>query len=418
MDKLRSRCLTFAEVVVIMLCPLLLALPVVPRAMVVTAGVALVISICPSLACCISDWYPACVRWPSVTRGVAATITCACLFGLACWISLVLVSGEIIFYLAFLFGLCLLGRLISYWIPEDDEPEPTPEDETANKELSTTVDTSHEFLAGVTGILYLGMEGMALEVSPFIGNKHPLGQHMIISLLICGFCVSLMFFQMIPPRTATGMNILLFLTDLVMLIVTGTLLAAIMVNLMGPVGLLFGFPSGLIFFILVLRVKKNASNGDLPTISGHVGVADNQSGLKQGDEPKPAPMGLTKVTFTGFLVVSVKASSVGSPGLLTCSFLMFAAIAIALGVYWRVLTHAHNKRFVGGNVADKSANEASFCMHFSVAVATVLAALMAWEAAKEGGSAACAHVSEVMCVHLHKILDVHNIKNMCTCISG
>lgn len=427
-----------------MVCPVLLALSLkknketaLSMPMLVVAGATLVTGICPMLACCISERFPmACVRWPSVTRGLAATISSVCLIVLACWISLRVVSKDFVIFVGFLSGICLFSRAVTYWTRSAEQrqrqqingrvassgsetaKEPSVLEEK-NKELRAIVDKSHEFLSGVTGILFLGLEGLALEglVNTRNGTVDALRPHMTISLIICALGVTLMFVQMIPPRAASMMNGVVYFTDLAMAVGTGALLVTIMVKLMGVIGLLFLVSPVLIFAQLLYTVKIRASK--LPTSSpppqSNPDAGGNNDGDNQGEESKQAPLGLTKVTFAGFLAVSVKAiGSDGSPSEWTVCFLLFAAAAIASGVSWRLLTHTHNKSRVGGKAAaDEAANVASFCTHFCVAVATVLFAVMVW---KEDVCAACAHVSEVTGLHLNKTLDVQRVKDMCACI--
>jgi hypothetical protein len=184
-----------------------------------------------------------------------------------------------------------------------------------------------------------------------------------------------------------------------------------------------------IFVQLMYTVKINAgrpaaqrqqgareNGGKPPTASPRAAatIPDVAGGDNQGEESKPAPMGLTKVTLTGFLAVSVKAISGGSPSYWTVCFQLFAAAAIASGVSWRLLTHTRNRSSDGGRAAvDEAANVASFCTHFCVAVATVLFAVMAFKA---GSAQECAHVSGVTCVQLNSTLDVQRVKDMCSCI--
>ncbi|KAM0901515.1 hypothetical protein ACQ4PT_019923 [Festuca glaucescens] len=451
MVHLSSRCLAFAEGVVTMVCPMLLTLslkkdkePVLPMPILAVAGATVVTGICPLLACCISKteiFRTIGVRWPSVTRGLAATISSACLLVLACWIALRLVSKNFVMLAGFLSGVCLLIRAVSYWT-RSAENRGLPEikgggavaDEEEEKELRSMVDKSHEFLSGVTGILFLGLGGLALEglLSTHNGAGDALRPHMTISLFVCAFGVTLMFVQMIPPRAAAKKAGVVYFTDVTVAVGTAALLVKIMVKLMGVMGLLFLVFPVIIFVQLMYTVKINAwrsaaqgqqqgarENGEKhPTASPHVPIpvagGDSNGGDNQGEESKPAPMGLTKVTLTGFLAVSVKAISGGKPSEWTVCFLLFAAAAIASGVSWRLLTHTHNKSRVGGKAAvDEAANVASFCTHLCVAVATVLFAVMAFKA---GSAKECAHVSQVTCVQLNSTLDVQRVKDMCSCI--
>ncbi|KAM3255958.1 hypothetical protein ACQJBY_048862 [Aegilops geniculata] len=454
MVELTSRCLAFAEGIVTMVCPVLLALSLkknketpLSMPMLVVAGATLVTGICPMLACCISEMFPkTCVRWPSVTRGLAATISSVCLIVLACWIALRVVSKDFVFIVGFLSWVCLFSRAVTYWTRSAEQRQRQRQQingvvassgsETAKglsvseekRELSATVDKSHEFLSGVTGILFLWLEGLTLEglVNTRDGTLDALRLHMKFSLIICALGVSLMFFQMIPPRAASVMKGLVYFTDLAMAVGTGALLVIIMVKLMGVIGLLFLVSPVLIFLQLLYIVKIRASKLPISSpLQSNPDAGGNSDGnnqgeeslakKNQGEESKQAPLGLTKVTFAGFLAVSVKAiGSDGSPSEWTVCFLLFTAAAIASGVSWRLLTHTHNKSRVGGKAAaDEAANFASFCTHFCVAVATVLFAVMVWN---EDVCAACAHVSELTGVHLNKTLDVQHVKDMCACI--
>jgi hypothetical protein len=251
---------------------------------------------------------------------------------------------------------------------------------------------------------------------------------MTVSLLICAFGVALMFVQMIPPRAAAKKAGVVYFTDFTVAVGTTALLVTIMVKLVGPVGLLFLIFPVIIFVHLVYSVKMNAGNPAPAAQSGEGKARENggthptapppgqtpgAGGDNHGEESKPAPMGLTKVTLTGFLAVSVKAISGGSPSDWTVCFLLFAAAAIASGVSWRLLTHTHRCSEGGRAAVDEAANVASFCTHFCVTVATVLFAVMAFKA---GSAKECAHFSGVTCVQLNSTLDVQRVKDMCSCI--
>lgn len=63
---------------------------------------------------------------------------------------------------------------------------------------------------------------------------------------------------------------------------------------------------------------------------------------QQDEETKPAPLELTKVTFTGFLAVAVPGISSASPGTANKVCVFFAAATILLGIFWRLLTTHDN----------------------------------------------------------------------------
>lgn len=359
------------------------------------AGATLVIGICPSLACSVTERFPtACARWPSVTRVLAATLSTACLLALACFISLAVIPNLIVGSYVGLVVLIFLVRLyVCCCQPARDEEEnahwqlrrSASSREREAKQIRTIVDKSHEFLSGVTGILFIGLEGMALEGIRMAfegmgsakikndmtlqglviahGAAGVLKLHVAISLLLCVIGVILMFIQMnlIPLHADAGTKKFVYVADLVMTIGTGVLLTTIMTALMGVKGFLF-WTSPCIIYMLVL-----------------FGADDQGEGDQEAEDKPAAPLGLTKVTFTGFFVVSIKAISGGSPSEWSQWFLLFTASAIASGVLWRLLTHAPSKSILGKKAADEAANVASFLTHFCVAVAAVLFAVRAWE---------------------------------------
>ncbi|XP_047051083.1 uncharacterized protein LOC124656370 [Lolium rigidum] len=503
MVELSSRCLAFAEGVVTIICPMLLTLslkkdqePVLPVHILAVAGATVVTGICPLLACCISKT-ERCrtvgARWPSVTRGFAATISSTCLLVLACWIALRLVSKNFVMFAGYVSGVGLLLRAFSYWtcstateqalLPEMNGDARVAKEKEA-KELRSMVDKSHELLSGVTGILFLGLGGLALEglLSTRNGAGDALKVHMTIGHLICAFGVTLMFFPMIPPRAAAMKICMVYVSDVTVAVGTAAQLGTIMFKLMGRKG--FGFLAFPFIILLQLiytvkikpwRAAAHENGGKHPTVSPPEPMGGNQGenegshptaspprpndgdkkvengrkhpttsprgpvdggkqgengrknpaasppgpidqgsdGDSQGEEFKLAPMGLTKVTLTGFLAVSVKAISDGSPSEWTVWFLLFAAAGIASGVSWRLLTH--NKSKVGGKPAvEEAANVASFCTHLCVAVATVLFAVMAFKA---GSAKECAHVSQATFVQLNSTHDMQRVKDICRCIS-
>ncbi|WVZ71205.1 hypothetical protein U9M48_019820 [Paspalum notatum var. saurae] len=75
---------------------------------------------------------------------------------------------------------------------------------------------------------------------------------------------------------------------------------------------------------------------------------DEETGRKDGtaggdnnveEETKPAPLELTKVTFTGFLAVAVPGITTAAPGSANNAFVFCAATTVLLGLLWRLLTH-------------------------------------------------------------------------------
>lgn len=358
-----------------MVCPVLLALalkkvdlkseehgPAFPIVMVVIAGVTLTSGICPLLACCFSQRFttagviPTPVTW---STWILTLFSSTCLVVLACLIALLVISKNSVIPIGTMFGVCIVIRTVCYYCYAQNDAIAQQE---AEEEFYSKLDNSLEFLSGVTGILFLGLEGLALEgqTSSSKGIERRLRAPIVISFGACALGVFLMFLEMIPPVAVKRTNNALFtvILDGFMAIGAVAVLVVIMLKLMGCQALLLFTPAFLIFLELAFQTCAGGSN-------------DDDEGIEMS---KPASLELTKVTFTGFLAVSVETISSGSPNKWTDWFLLFAAGAIVSGLAWRLLTHAKSKTTV------ETANVASFFTHFCVAIATILFAVMAGKA--------------------------------------
>jgi hypothetical protein len=374
-----------AEGVVVMVCPALLALVLdkvdhkvyghrALMAMLTMAGVTLISGICPVLLFYFSQRFPA-VGYvkPAVTAGLA-TLSYSCLLILACFIPQPnIVPNNIRIPVGALCGGFVLVRTVCYYFGKNVG--------TYGQNLHDILDESHEFLTGVTGILFLGLEGLALESN---GNQmFPKGGMTLgtISFIFCALGVCLMYLEMTPPlyfnvRTWTvgftlGLDILMAAGTFVLLIVT-------MVKLMGVPALVLLTPPVGIIGELVYRVATNKT----------VTTPDTDSKV-------PASLELTRVAFTGFLAVSITAISNTSPSRLTVCFLLFVAAAIVSGILWRLLTQSQirsglpyaaspaqiaspaQQAALRAQLVASSANLASFCTHFCIVIATILFLAMA-----------------------------------------
>lgn len=433
MVELTSRCLALAEGVVTMVCPVLLALsikkinwkgkveePVVPMAMLLIAGATLITGIYPFLVCCLSKFFPTMpTTCPHVTSSVAAHLSSICLILLAglisCLISplkYVVPMGGSVILVATCALLILRSRANGSHKVEAEEAEKrrnevhsmaneshTVEAEKAEetrKEVQDTLDKTHEFISSVTGILFLGLEGLALEglISTCHGIPDAFQQPVLFSFMLCAIGVFIMLVTMIyPPTLQTKKANIVSMTfgfDLVMTVGTLAILTIITAKLTGIKGFLLFSSPALILFELAYRLvvkpkdapdtKKPKTTPELPVTNGSTS-SPQPSLVTKEKEAKAAPLGLTKVTFAGFWAMSVTTISTGSPN---DWFLIFAAAGIASGLFWRLLTHSKNKDIM------KTANAASFWTHLWIAVATVLFTMMAWEAANKVQVNTCA----------------------------
>lgn len=354
MDALMKRSRSFAEAVVIMVCPVLLAIalkkvdlksqehgPAIPIAMLVMAAITLISGTFPFLALCFSKRFVANGAWrlPTTATNCLAPFSCACLIVLACWVIRLILSerwANVFPAIGSVLVLCILVRTVVYCRARVDPVD--------DGELDGKLDNSLEFLAGVTALLFLGLEGLALEGQSNGGQgggQHRLAAPLGVSFVACVFGVSLMLVETIPPlpdEEAHGNDVgvhvvivsnLTVIFDIVMALAVSAVMWSIMHAIVELRALLLVLPLFLILLVRAYDVVVGAGGG------GGVGV-----GVGGGEDEKPASMELTKVTFTGFLAVSIPAVRTGSLCSSTDWFLIFAASAIVSGFAWRLLTHA------------------------------------------------------------------------------
>lgn len=378
-----------------MICPVLLALALniidlngevyrhgVPTAMITLAGFTLITGICPLLVCYFSQGFPSISPTPVTTS--LTTLSSCCLIVLACLIAQFIVPKSIFFTFGVIFGTAVLVRTICYYVYVFDTRNHDGRKYT--REMQSVLDESHEFLTGVTGILFLGFEGLALNgQGRTIGHMggEPVGY---ISFIFCTLGVCSMFLEMAPPQSygvhrqcSEGKKRIVCLTlflDCIMVVGIFILLLVVMLRLTQPVVALWVLLPPIVSFIplpvLVLFMGNEQDD-------------EESRGKKQHDEEsKPASLELTKVTFTGFLAVSIATISNASPSKLTGYFLLLSSMAIGFGLSWRLLSQDNTKSSLKGCVSKahvaSAANLASFCAHLCIVVATILFVVMAGNA--------------------------------------
>nr|XP_020182931.1 uncharacterized protein LOC109768591 [Aegilops tauschii subsp. strangulata] len=372
-----------------MICPVLLALALnivdlngkvyghgVPFAMITMAGLTLMTGICPLLVCCFLEGFPGWGVSLAPVTTILATLSSCCLVVLACLIAQSIVSKFIFITIGVICGILLLVRIVSYSVYDrrnNDGREYTIY-------MHNVLDESHEFLIGVTGILFLGFEGLALDGHGQTGHniRELVG---CISFIICTFGVCLMFLEMTPPqwfavhrhgsneeRTEGEQQIvcLTLILDCIMAVGIFVLLLVVMLKLTSPkVALWVLLPPAVSFGQLLVQV-----------------VLMENTEVEQ--ESSPASLELTKATFTGFLAVSITTISSTSSSNLTGSFLLLSSMAIGFGLSWRLLSQANIRRGLSSCVSSahvaSAAKVASFCTHLCIVISTILFVAMACNA--------------------------------------
>ncbi|KAM3345770.1 hypothetical protein ACQJBY_020356 [Aegilops geniculata] len=389
MAEMLNRSRGLAEGVVVMICPMLLALSLnivdlngrvyghgVPFAMITMAGFTLITGIFPLLVCFFSEGF---LGWgvslaPVTT--ILATISSCCLVVLACLIAQSIVSKPIFITVGLICGILVLVRIVCYNMYDtrnNDGREYTIY-------MHNVLDESHEFLIGVTGVMFLGFEGLALDGHGQPG--HTSGESVgHISFIICTFGVCLMFLEMTPPqwfavhrhgspeeRIEREQQIvcLTLMLDCVMVVGIFVLLLVVMRKLTPlEVALLVLLPPTVSFGQLLVLVVLGVNT-------------------EVEQESRPASLELTKVTFTGFLAVSITTISTASSSNLIGSFLLLSSMAIGFGLSWRLLSQANIRRGLSSCVSSahvaSAAKVASFCTHLCIVISTILLVAMACNA--------------------------------------
>ncbi|EAY78074.1 hypothetical protein OsI_33118 [Oryza sativa Indica Group] len=405
----RSR--LFAEAVVIMVCPVLAVSlgkvepeigehgrHAVPIIMLVFAAITLITGNVPFLILCFSKFFYGDWTWKlpvKVTRWLAP-LSGTCLVVLACWIT------RLIFFdrwpypvLGAMVGLGILIRAATNYIlwKEETNPDPNlqlPNDHRSIKKLDSKLEKSVELLSGGTALLFLGLEGLALEggQGEEATSKHRLSKPICVSFLACVCGLYSMMVGMIPPRPRGGIRLILsgipdettreveryvsgvirltLVFDAAMIVAIVFVMFLVMYTLMKlPAFLLLAPP----FLILIVTIYY--------AIFDDPGGSDNGAATMY-EYPKPASLELTKVTFAGFLAVSIPVIGNGSLSTSADLFLTCAASAVASGLVWRFLTHDNdNVSLIPQRAVERAAHVASFCAHLLIVIATVPFTIMA-----------------------------------------
>lgn len=385
-----NRYRAFAEGVVVMVCPVLLAIALkkvdlkneehggaVPITMLVVAAVTLVAGICPYLVCCVSKRFfnnnGSSSGSPHAATMLLAPLSSTCLVALACWIVHLILDSWAFPAVGALVGLCSVIRTVMHFTTRAGQGD-------AETEYCDRLESSLDFLAGVTALLFLGLEGLALEgqINSSRTTHGRLTTPIGTSFVVCVFAASLMLVETMPPR-----RLVRYLTETIDILAGFAVSLAmffIMYPLMGLRALLLLAAPFLILmaYVFYVAIGKDDGNNNHRVASANgdeesSGVSG--SGAADGDN-KPASLELTKVTFTGFLAVSIPSISKGSVTMYAECFLHLAAAAVVSGLVWRLLTHYKKSQTTVATVADI----ASFCTHLCVAVAVIPFTIMAGNA--------------------------------------
>jgi Ca2+/Na+ antiporter len=346
-----------------------LALPIF---MLVVAAVTLIAGIGPFLAFSLSklwnDPNNEMPRPPHTVTKWLAPICSVCLVGLAWWfMSLIIYKNKALYTVpGALIGLCIIVRSVEY-CRRQDYPDPR-EAQDYNR-----LEKSLECLAGITAFLFLALESLALE-SYISGNREAqrrLSPPMATSFYACVIGALSMLLATIPP-SSLSVSTLTAAFDVVLGAAVSLVMFFMMYALMELRAFILMAPAFLIFLAYVVYVANDNYNDAPPNDDEENPGAVN--GANQ-DEP-PASLELIKVTFVGFLAVSIPSISDGSVDRCTEWFIHLAAAAIVSGLMWRLLTHLKS----ADGIPKAVVNLASILTHLCIVIAVIPFAIMAGKA--------------------------------------
>lgn len=243
-----------------------------------------------------------------------------------------------------------------------------------DKKLAPSLD----FSAAVTSLLFLGLEGLALEGQIGVGKDLNSGLLGVLPLTYC-ICVvasTVMFLAAVPPidyedETSCERlyNTLHFLCGLLTIFIV-ILVLAIAYLLEKEAGVLV--PSvPILCLLLFYAVLVCDVNNQQPAVDD------------PADRHKPAPLELAKVTFTVFLAVSLPSFGDDQISRSTHVFIVSTAMSVLFGLAWRLLTHFNQK------AAFKTAAVACVATHGCLAVAVISLASMGMQALAEASDEEC-----------------------------
>uniref|UniRef100_A0A0D9V0L8 Uncharacterized protein n=1 Tax=Leersia perrieri TaxID=77586 RepID=A0A0D9V0L8_9ORYZ len=231
------------------------------------------------------------------------------------------------------------------------------------------LEKSVDFSVAVTTLLFLGLEGLALE-GQNNGACHGRLERLFtaslgITYLACELGVFIMLRGTVPPQMNIQDDSTKICNDVVELLnVVLAVAIALVVVLIAAAQLreqawLVFVPLILSFVVWMYRVLVGADGG-----REHA----------PGRAKQPASLELTKVTFTGFLAVAVPTFSNTAAGISIRGFVLLSAAAVISGLGWRLLTHriaTPSPAMVG------AASVASFFAHLCVAAAVIPFSILA-----------------------------------------
>ncbi|WVZ71197.1 hypothetical protein U9M48_019812 [Paspalum notatum var. saurae] len=344
MDPLKDRIGPFTEGILIMSCPVLLAVALKKVDLKSEGNSAVRSSISPlaavslllcslafvflSIANALKDWLPHPPWWKFVFRSCKVLVhVCAILQMVLAYMILLLIAMRFEAFLALLVVFGPFTLVCCYVSVVKSEEDSGRVDDKDDKKLEPSL----EFSTAVTSLLFLGLEGLALEGQTGVGQD--LNPHLLAPLgLTFFFCVissAVMLVAAVPPIVdykkdcERACKVLHVLCGFLTLFFAGVVLTIVFI-LEKEDGVTVAVVPCLILFLFWV---------------GCLCVKDSNEPVGDKEVKPPASMEMTKVTFAGFLAISLPSFSDGSISTYTHTFIISTAMAVLFGLAWRFLSH-------------------------------------------------------------------------------
>ncbi|CAL4956765.1 unnamed protein product [Urochloa decumbens] len=353
MDALKDRVGAFTEGILIMACPVLVAVALkkvdlrsegnaaVRGSVSPLAGISLFLSssnfVILAMASALLDRLPGIFSTPIqlVFRFSKLLVHLCSIFQMLLSYMILLLIATMRFeaFLAVLvvFGPFILGCGYLSVITSKERRERT--DVSCDKKLEPSLD----FSTSVTSLLFLGLEGLALEgqtgVGPDLNPRllAPLG----FTFFFCVVAITVMLLAAVPPIDYDDQEQCDFMCSVLHVLCGGLTLC---------------FTAVVLTIVFVLDKENGVTVAVVPTLGLFlcyiICLCVPGGNQPQGNEVKPASLELTKVTFTGFLAVSLPSFRDDSLSRYTHAFIISTAMSVLFGLAWRFLTHFKQKAAV------------------------------------------------------------------------
>uniref|UniRef100_A0A0E0JI70 Uncharacterized protein n=1 Tax=Oryza punctata TaxID=4537 RepID=A0A0E0JI70_ORYPU len=332
-DSLKNRLRIFAEAIVVMVCPVLLSFALqkvdltanrtkqIVDSISPIGALTLEAGILPFLGLCLSMVLAERLAWLVLASKLVVHLCVILLMVLAFGI-LLLISKSNIVYLCILIPFVLLILWLCYRFVKDEEHGQNDDNATKSAD-HRKLENSVDFSASVTALLFLGLEGLALEgqASAIKGLDAHLATSLILSFATCVLGVVVMLVATVPPMVRSLVDYgTLVILDIILAIALGAIVLLITMARLGAAAWYVFTPWILCFFVWMFKSFDNEVGDD--------------------NDVKPVSLELTKAAFTGFLAVSIPSfSNISSTSGYTNAFILLTGSAVLAGLAWRLITH-------------------------------------------------------------------------------